>query len=159
MTIDSRELRNAYGRFATGVCVITANPGDTAPFGMTVNSFAALSLDPPLLLWNLQNDSECFAAFEEAEGFTVNVLAHGQQDLSNACAKKGNHSLSADDFTIGESGLPILNEAIASFECKTWARYPGGDHVILVGQVEQMKNDKDVDPLVFYSGQYRGLGV
>ena len=158
MSIDSRELRNAFGRFATGVCVITANPDDTPAFGMTVNSFSALSLEPPLLLWSLQNDSDCFEAFERAEGFTVNILGREQEDFSNACAKKGNHDLAEGDFTLGESGLPVLNEALASFECKTWARYPGGDHVILVGQVENMTNDNDAEPLLFYSGQYRGIG-
>jgi flavin reductase (DIM6/NTAB) family NADH-FMN oxidoreductase RutF len=159
MTIDSRDLRNACGRFATGVCVITANPGDTAPFGMTVNSFSALSLDPPLVMWSLQNDSDCFAAFEQADGYAINILGSDQQDLANACAKKGNHTLSTEDFVLGQSGLPVLTEALASFECKVWARYPGGDHVILVGQVEQMTNSNEADPLLFYSGQYRGLGV
>jgi flavin reductase (DIM6/NTAB) family NADH-FMN oxidoreductase RutF len=88
MSFDSREFRDALGSFATGVCVITANPEGHAPFGMTVNSFSSVSLDPALLLWNLQNNSECLPAFEKTDRFAVNILTTEQQDLSNYYAKK-----------------------------------------------------------------------
>ena len=93
MSFDSREFRDAMGSFATGVCVITANPEGYEPFGMTVNSLASLSLEPALLLWSLQNNSECLPAFEKADKFAVNILTTDQQDLSNYYAKKANHDL------------------------------------------------------------------
>lgn len=157
MSINSREFRNAMGRFATGVCVITANPEGYEPFGMTVNSFASLSLDPPLLLWNLQNDSECFPAFEVADKFTVNVLADDQLDLSNQYARKGAHELDREHYRMGRNGTPVLRGALVSLECDLWRRYEGGDHLILVGLVKEMENRPTGSPLVFYGGGYREL--
>lgn len=154
MSIDSREFRNALGRFATGVCVITANPDGHAPFGMTVNSFASVSLDPPLVLWSLQNNSECYPAFELASGFTVNILAHDQQALSNLYAKKGDHALRDDHYRLGRNGHPILLGALTCFECSTHAWHEGGDHKILVGKVEDVIDRPTGKPLVFYSGSY-----
>lgn len=157
MSLDSREFRDALGSFATGVCIITANPQGYAPFGMTVNSFASVSLDPALILWNLQNNSECLPAFEKATKFAVNILACDQQDLSNQYAKKGSHELAAEHFRIGKSGTPVLRGAVTSFECDAWATYPGGDHVILVGQVTEMATDGNKQPLLFSCGKYREL--
>ena len=157
MSLDSREFRNALGRFPTGICVITANPQGFAPFGMTVNSFASVSLSPPLVLWSLQNDSECFAAFEKADKYGVNILAADQTELSTKYAKKGDHALDSAHYTLGRHGTPLLRGAVTSFECDIWQRYDGGDHVILVGKVETMQNSTADSPLVFFSGKYREL--
>jgi flavin reductase (DIM6/NTAB) family NADH-FMN oxidoreductase RutF len=157
MSLDSREFRNALGNFATGVCVITANPEGFQPFGMTVNSLASVSLDPALVLWSLQNDSECMAAFDKADKFTVNILTEEQQDLSNLYAKKGDHALVPEHYRIGRSGSPVLRGVITSFECDVWARYPGGDHLILVGEVQEMEVNSNANPLLFTAGQYRQL--
>lgn len=157
MSLDSREFRDAMGRFPTGICVITANPQGFAPFGMTVNSFASVSLDPPLVLWSLRNDSECFAAFEKADKYGVNILAADQAELSTQYSKKDNHTLDSAHYTMGRHGTPLLRGAVTSFECDIWQRYDGGDHVILVGKVETMQNNPVDSPLVFFSGKYREL--
>lgn len=158
MSFESREFRDALGKFATGVCVITANPEGYEPFGMTVNSFAAVSLDPALVLWSIQKDSECFEAFEKATQYTVNVLGQDQQATSNAYAKKGDHALAAGDFRQGRSGCVVLNDAMTSFECDIEARIDGGDHVILLGRVQEMSNHPaKSEPLVFFGGKYREL--
>ncbi len=154
MSFDPRDFRNALGQFATGVCVITADPVGFAPFGMTVNSFASVSLDPALVLWSLRNDSECFAAFEAAKGFTVNVLSSEQLDLSNYYAQKDNHQLRQGDFSTGKSGLPVIRHALTSMECEVWQRYPGGDHQILVGKVIEMSARPTGKPLLFHGGKY-----
>ena len=143
MTIDSREFRDALGCFATGVTVITANPEAQQPFGMTVNSFASVSLDPPLVLWSLQNNSEMFDVWERASTFGVNILRADQQDLSNLYARKGDHLLEADHFVAGITGVPVLPDSLVSMECEVEARYPGGDHG---------------EPLLFCAGGYRELG-
>lgn len=157
MTIDSRALRNALGQFATGVTVITAAPKGGQPFGMTVNSFSALSLDPPLVLWNLQKNSECAAAFDQTSHYGVNILQHDQMAVSNAFAKKGEHDLKPGDYRLGRSGTPILKGCMATFECRITNRHDGGDHIILVGEVEEMHSLPDRKPLVFFSGRYREL--
>lgn len=157
MSLDSREFRNALGNFTTGVCVVTANPPGFEPFGMTVNSFASVSLDPPLVLWSLQNDSECYPAFRAADKFAINILAEDQQELSSQYAKKSSHDLQAEHFRIGRSGVPVMRGVITSFECEVWARYPGGDHVILVGKVTEMQVNANVKPLLFSAGKYQRL--
>ncbi len=157
MSIDSRALRNALGQFATGVTVITAQPAGGAPFGMTVNSFSALSLDPPLVLWSLQKNSDCAGNFARCTHYTVNVLQHDQVAVSNAYAKKGEHDLRPGDFRIGRSGAPVLKGCMANFECRIEARHDGGDHLILVGRVLEMQVLPERKPLVFFAGRYREL--
>lgn len=158
MSLDSREFRNAAGRFATGVCVITTQPANGKPMGMTVNSFTSVSLEPALVLWSLQNNSECFPVFGSADKWAVNILADDQLDLSNQYSKKGQHDLDEAHYHIGVSGVPILHGALASFECTTWQRYDGGDHQLLVGEVEAMSTRPTGRPLLFFAGSYAELG-
>ncbi len=158
MLFDSIELRNAFGLFTTGVTIITANPEGYKPFGMTANSFSSLSLDPPLLLWSLQKDSDTWDAFAVTTRFAVNILSVDQQDMSNRYAKKGDHDLAADEYTLGDSGCAILKNCIASFECESTERFEGGDHIILVGKIVELNcNDPAARPLVFQCGQYCSL--
>lgn len=157
MSFTSREFRDALGAFATGVCVITANPEGEQPFGLTVNSFASVSLDPALILWSLQNDSEMYGAFERATQFGVNILRAQQQDLSNQYAKKDDHNLSADHFELGVSGVPIMPATMVSMECEVEARHAGGDHIILVGRVLEFTQREPGQPLLFCAGSYREL--
>ncbi len=158
MLFDTIELRNAFGLFTTGVTIITANPEGYEPFGVTANSFSSLSLDPPLLLWSLQKNSDTWDAFEATTRFAVNILSADQQDMSNRYAKKGDHNLAADEYILGDSGCAILKNCIASFECESTERYEGGDHIILVGKIVELNcNNPEAQPLVFQSGQYRRL--
>jgi flavin reductase (DIM6/NTAB) family NADH-FMN oxidoreductase RutF len=157
MEFDRLQLRNAFGRFATGVCVITAHPEGFDPLGMTINSFSSVSLDPPLLLWSLQNDSECVPAFNATNRFAVNILTSEQLEQSKQYARKGEHSLKPDHFRIGTTGLPILRDTLASFECELWQRYDGGDHVILVGKVLAVESGGEAKPLLFFSGAYQDI--
>lgn len=157
MSFTSREFRDALGQFATGVCVITANPPGETPFGMTVNSFASVSLDPPLVLWSLQKDSECAPAFASTKQFAVNILKSDQEAVSNRYAKKGAHSLDAGTFRQGRSGCVVLKESLTCFECDIEARHDGGDHIILIGRVLEMQNSPTGKPLLFHAGKYGEL--
>ena len=157
MTVDGREFRNALGTFATGICVVTAFPENGKPIGMTVNSFASVSLDPGLVLWSIQNNSECFSIFEQANRFAINILADDQQDVSNLYAAKGSHELVTSHYRLGLGGTAVIRGAVTSFECEMWARYPGGDHLILVGEVKQFETNTNKQPLLFNAGQYRHL--
>ena len=155
MSFDRREFRDALGQFATGVCVITANPEGWEPFGLTVNSFASVSLDPPLILWSLQSDSEMIEAFNKAERFTVNILRAEQEELSTQYAIKGDHILAAEHFELGSGGTPVMPATLVSLECEMEARHPGGDHVILVGRVTELSRREAGAPLLFCAGGYR----
>ena len=159
MSFNSREFRDALGAFATGVCVITASPRGWEPFGMTVNSFASVSLAPPLILWSLQNDSDMYEAFEQVKHFAVNILRCDQQAMSNQYAKKGDHALTAGHWAEGGTGVPIMPSTLVSMECELEARYPGGDHVILIGRVLEFSRRDDGEPLLFCSGAYRELAA
>ncbi len=157
MSFDGRELRNALGRFATGVCVITTRTDDGRSLGMTANSFSSVSLDPPLVLWNLQSNSEVFAEFAYPERFAINVLALEQQNLSNQYARKGDHLLDPQHFRLGRNGTPVIREALVTYECALWANYDGGDHAIVVGEVLDLVQRPDGKPLLFFSGGYREI--
>lgn len=157
MSFDSLQLRAALGRFATGVCVITAHTRSGAPFGVTVNSFSSLSLTPPLVLWSLQKNSDTLDDFRAATHYCANVLALEQRALSGQFARKGDHALEPGMFTIGRTGLPVLTGALASFECEIDARHDGGDHVILVGRVLELHARAGGKALVFYEGGYGEL--
>jgi flavin reductase (DIM6/NTAB) family NADH-FMN oxidoreductase RutF len=157
VTFDNLQFRRALGRFATGVCVITAEPPGFRPFGLTVNSFASLSLTPPLVLWSLQKTSDTMEAFRAARAYCVNILAAEQQALSGRFARKGEHDLREGEYRVGEAGLPLLQGALASFECDIDARHDGGDHVILIGRVRALQAEAGGRPLVFYEGGYREL--
>lgn len=157
MPIDTRKFRDALGNFATGVCVITAAAEQGAPIGMTVNSFASVSLEPPLVLWSIQYNSECFDVFNTAEQFAINILSTEQEEHSRQYSKKGQHALSAAHFCLGQSGSPILTEALTNLECRVWARYPGGDHLIIVGEVVAFSTHPTGHPLLFSKGKYAQL--
>jgi flavin reductase (DIM6/NTAB) family NADH-FMN oxidoreductase RutF len=157
MEFDTREFRNALGRFATGVCLITVVDEQGNARAMTANSFSSVSLEPPLVLWSLQNSSEVYSTFATPRYFAINVLAVDQEEHSNRYAKKGDHLIAPEHFSIGRSGTPIIADALVSFECELEATHEGGDHLIIVGRVLAMKQRDDGDPLLFYCGGYRQL--
>ena len=157
MSLDGRELRDALGQFATGVCVITAQSDSQQFMGMTANSFSSVSLDPPLVLWNLQNNSDVYDVFSAPRYFAINILSNEQQSLSNQYAKKGQHELAEEHYRLGKYGAPILRDALVNFECELENTHEGGDHLIIVGRVRDMHQRPGGEPLLFFSGGYREL--
>lgn len=157
MSFESRELRDALGRFTTGVCVITTVSDSGQPVGMTVNSFSSVSLDPPLVLWCLQDNSDVYDTFAAPRYFAINVLSSEQQSYSNQYAKKGQHELEPAHYRQGKYGAPIIRNALVSLECELETTYDGGDHLIIVGRVRDMVQRPDGDPLLFFAGRYREL--
>lgn len=157
MSFDGRELRNALGRFTTGVCLITTVTPEGKALAMTANSFSSVSLDPPLVLWCLQNNSDVYDAFATPRYFGINVLAKEQQDLSNHYARKEQHELAVAHYRAGKYGAPLIRNALVNFECELEAAHEGGDHLIIVGRVRDMQQRPSGDPLLFFSGGYREL--
>ncbi|MCW5750382.1 MAG: flavin reductase family protein [Alphaproteobacteria bacterium] len=154
MQFDSRAFRDALGCFATGVAIITTRHADGQPEGVTVNSFASVSLDPPLVLFSLDRKARCFDCLHVAEHYAVHVLRADQADLSSAFATKGGVPWERIAWSPGMTGCPILPGALATLECAVHARHDGGDHVILVGRVLNLRC-ADGDPLLYFRGRYR----
>lgn len=149
---DRGAFRRTLGEFATGVAVITATV-DGVSYGLTSNSFASVSLEPPLVLWSIRRESQSFAAFESCEHFAVNVLADDQISLSQRFAKSGPDKFEGLAHTRGRGHAPLLHDIAASFECRRINAYEGGDHVILVGEVQTFTR-YDRAPLIFSKGRY-----
>jgi flavin reductase (DIM6/NTAB) family NADH-FMN oxidoreductase RutF/pimeloyl-ACP methyl ester carboxylesterase len=154
---DSRTLRDALGCFATGITVVTTVGPDGAPVGLTANSFSSVSLNPPLILACLAKSTVSLAAVEHANHFAINVLHIGQQPLSERFSKRGEDRFITTPYSTWSTGVPIINGSLANFECRKYALYEGGDHMILVGQVERAQFEPRRDPLLYFRGVYRRL--
>ncbi|MGA7804371.1 flavin reductase family protein [Bradyrhizobium sp.] len=151
--IDPRDFRNALGTFATGVTIITAAGADRKPYGLTCNSFASVSLNPPLVLWSLVLYSSSLSVFQNASHFAVNVLGASQQDLANKFAKSSEDKFARVEWTPGLGSAPLLAHSVANFQCRAVDRYYGGDHVIFLGAVEAYSYNRN-EPLLFARGGY-----
>jgi 3-hydroxy-9,10-secoandrosta-1,3,5(10)-triene-9,17-dione monooxygenase reductase component len=156
--IDPREFRDALGCFTTGVTVVTARARNGRPYGVTVNSFSSLSLDPPLILWSLSTHSASYSAFVEASHFAVHVLCDGQEHLCRQFARSGIDRFGDIEPQEGVGGVPVLPNVAALFECRSLYRYWGGDHVIFIGRVDRCQQWPERRPLVFHQGQMKQLG-
>lgn len=156
--LTAREFRDVMGCFATGVTVITA-AHDGARRGMTANAFSSVSLDPPLLLVCVARTASMFPLLSEAETFAVNILAADQQDVSTRFAKDGDFANGPEPrYHEGEAGTPVLDDVLASAVCRVYARYDGGDHMLLLGEVLQAEAARPgAEPLLFFQGRYREI--
>ncbi|WP_029705062.1 flavin reductase family protein [Arthrobacter sp. TB 26] len=151
--IEKRELRHAFGTFATGVTVVTTRTEDGVPHGATVNAFAAVSLDPPLALVTLTRASRA-ARYLEGAPFAINILSLEQMDVALHFAGKVHDA--EPEWTL-DGSVPVLTGNAATLECRPWNIYDGGDHIVVVGEVIAMDITK-LEPLVFYGGEFHAMG-
>lgn len=152
---DTQALRTALGLFTTGVTIITTRRPDGSHTGLTVNSFTSVSLEPPLVLFCLANRSTLAPWFERAEHFAVNVLAKGQQALSNLFARPSLNTWEGVKFRDGVHGCAVIAGALGTFECARRDVFPGGDHLIVVGEIVCFQAiQRGAEPLVFSQGTY-----
>lgn len=150
--IDPHQFREVCGQYATGVAVITAKDSDRQ-VGVTVNSFSSVSLDPPLVQFSLDRKASVFPVFTDCGHFAVNVLSRDQQALSNMFAVRSD-AFEEVDFAEGVGGCPVFADCVANLECEKFAVYDGGDHIIILGQVRQLRCAPAADPLLFFRGTY-----
>ncbi len=151
--IDTLDLRRAFSRFATGVTVITTLAADGAKIGFTANSFASVSMTPPLVSWNYRRSSPHLELLLGARHFLVNVLAADQVHLSRQMARPADDKFAGVPIDEGLGGAPRIRGSLATFECEIWRTVDAGDHIIFVAQV--MRYDHaDGEPLVFFNGSY-----
>jgi flavin reductase (DIM6/NTAB) family NADH-FMN oxidoreductase RutF/DNA-binding IclR family transcriptional regulator len=151
--MDARELRNVFGSFVTGVTVITTVDAEGRDQGVTANSFSSVSLDPPLVLWSQARSARSFAAFQSAGHFIVNILSEHQRDLSQRFASPGQDKFQGLALQRRNGGLPALPGCCAYIECRKVANYPGGDHLVYLGEVLAVERH-GLRPLAFARGRY-----
>lgn len=158
--LDMLAFRNAMGRFASGVTVVTGIEGDD-PIGFTCQSFYSVSLEPSLVSICVMKSSTTYPRIREAGAFLVNVLHRDQLELSNQFARRGTDKWAGVEWTRSVSGLPVLAGCLIWVECRIYAEHDAGDHVIVVGEVVSMGGLEDEElhePLLFFKGRYRALG-
>ncbi len=160
MALDADRFRAVMGCLAAGVTVVTTVDRQGEPRGLTATAVCSVSLTPPLVLVCIDQAADCYAAFQEARAFTVNLLREGQDHLSRHFAAKGPQKFEGIPYHSGVTGTPVLSGALGHVECLLTARYPGGDHTILVGEVVESAtslSDADGSPLVHFRGRYARL--
>jgi len=150
---EQRLFRNALGAFATGVAIVTTRGEDGEKVGLTINSFASVSLDPPMVLWCLANHSENKGLFSEGRPFSINVLTAAQKQLAETFASPRRDRFRDVALAGDKNGAPIIDGALAWFECHVEAVHAGGDHSIIVGRVGRFGTHEGT-PLMFQGGQY-----
>jgi len=156
MPIDKDLFRAVLGRFASGVTIVTTTDEHGRDHGMTVSAFSSLSLDPPLVLVCLDHNASVWPAFAVAEQFAINILGSTQEALSRRFASKEGDRFESVGFTRGASGVALLDDTLASIECRVATRVAQGDHSIVVGTVES-GSTRDLQPLLYYRGGYASL--
>jgi flavin reductase (DIM6/NTAB) family NADH-FMN oxidoreductase RutF len=155
--LDTDAVRTALGGFATGVTIVTCRDAAGLPVGLTVSSFNALSLDPPLVLWSLRLASPNLVAFDAASHFAVNVLAESQVELSRRFALPLSDKFAEGLWLSGVRDLPLLAGSAASFECALSSRQTSGDHRLYIGRVLAVQS-QPVPPLLYHAGRYHLMG-
>lgn len=151
---QERALRDALGRFGTGVTVVTCATA-TGPLGITANSFASVSLDPPLILWSPAKSSSRYPFYAAARHFAVHVMGAEQFDICRGFARSGD-AFDGLDWSVTAEGVPAIAGCLARFECEKVAEHEGGDHLIVVARVLRAEA-REGAPLIFYGGSYGGF--
>ena len=151
---DNRSLRSRLGRFATGITVVTVKDAGGHYIGRTINSFASVSLDPPLILWSLNRFSTSLRAFASMEHFAVHVLGADQVSTAERFAKMGTRDPFHDhDVSEGLGGVPIIHGCAVVFECRKYDLHSAGDHIVFFGEILRIR-ETEKPGLVFHNGSY-----
>jgi flavin reductase (DIM6/NTAB) family NADH-FMN oxidoreductase RutF len=158
---ERRRLRDYMARFATGVSVVSARHGPLLA-GMTANAVASISVDPPLMMASIGRKAETHAAIIGSHAFAISVLADDQRGLAE-CFARPTTARKLTGFCDAawheaETGSPILEGAIAYFDCRLTARHDGGDHTIFLGEIVAAGYREDAEPLLWYGSRYHRLG-
>jgi len=156
MPVSKDDFRAALGRFVSGVTVITTLSEDGQLSGITVSAFASLSLEPCLVLACIDKRASVYEYLCEGKHFAVNILAEDQEHVSRRFASKDQDRFNGIGYYEGAGGAPLLDGALAYIECRVVHTYPGGDHTIVVGEVESVRIAEH-KPLAYYRGGYSQL--
>lgn len=149
---DIADFRRTLGCFPTGVAIVTTSDAQGAPIGLTISSFNSVSMDPPLILWSLALNAASLGVFRASEGFAINILSADQAHLPKVFSSPVEERFADLEWHPGLKGSPVLSDAAAVIECRTYARYDGGDHEIMLGEVLRHRSS-DLTPLVYGKGR------
>ena len=150
-----REFRDALGQFATGVTVVTTVDAQGQPSGMTVSSFNSVSLQPALVLWSLGCSAGNYSTFAQCSHYAIHVLGSQHKDLAMQFAQRGVDRFAGVAWQPNAHGVPLIEGALATFECRARSRYPEGDHIIMVGEVLACQHQAQAAPLIYHGGKMR----
>ncbi len=153
MSDQHRPLKDAFGRFGTGIGVAACPDPNGGYAALTINSFTSVSLTPPLVLWCIERRASAFEIFMAADVYAVSILKADQRALSDRFAGRGPRPLAADEIDLGPTGAPLLKGRLAGFDCRISARHDAGDHVILIGEVAAYDSAPG-DPLIYFASKY-----
>ena len=153
---DPRSFRDALGRYATGVALVTAAP-DGEPAGLIVNSLTSVSLEPPLVSFSPARSSLTWSRMRRARHFGVNVLGSPHEQFAIRASAAGADRFAGLDWERGRTGVPLLTDALAALECEIVAEHPAGDHWIVVGRVDDLRISPIDEPLLFFGGSFGPL--
>ena len=156
--VDPRVFRDALGFYASGITVITGHD-EQGPIGFTCQSFYSVSTAPPLISFSVMKTSTTYPRIRQTGEFAVNVLAHHQQRVSNQFARKGTDKWASIRWSPTLAGNPVLEDTLMWLDCEIWAEHDGGDHVIVLGRVNEMRptGGRALEPLLYFQGRYRHL--
>ena len=145
-------LKKSLGIFSTGIAVVTTTDQTKSPLGMTVNSFASVSLNPALVLWSIEKKQPSYDIFLNSNGYAVNILTKTQNDLCTLFSSPIEDKFKNVKWNLSENGHPIIHESLAWFDCVKWNYYDGGDHKILVGKVIS-HHHTEKEPLLYWNSK------
>jgi flavin reductase (DIM6/NTAB) family NADH-FMN oxidoreductase RutF len=149
--INQQQLfKEALGNYPTGVTIVTTTGGENIPVGLTVNSFASVSLDPLLILWSIDHRVSSLDIFKQSGKFAVHILAGNQQELCKTFASKDVDRFANCNWSFSELGVPVIEGAFAVLECTTHQLVEAGDHTILIGAVQNIEVQKDRNPMLYH---------
>ena len=149
---ENNDLKKAFGSFATGVCVATSHSS-----GFTINSFSSLSLEPALMIFNIYKTETDYVEFLKDDKFAINFLSSSQKEISKLFASSENKKVSKASHFISNNGNIILDDTVGYIELSVFQKIDIADHVLVIGQVENLKIDENKNPLVYYRSNYRDL--
>jgi flavin reductase (DIM6/NTAB) family NADH-FMN oxidoreductase RutF len=156
--ISARSFRDALGRFATGVTIVTTLDAQQRPVGLTANSFNSVSIDPPLVLWSLSKSASSMAAFATQPRYVIHILAADQIELAKRFSNREiANRFAGVPYQVGAGGVPVLDDCIAWFECAGKSQHDEGDHILFVGQVTRCVLSEQTtirSPLIYHGGKY-----
>jgi flavin reductase (DIM6/NTAB) family NADH-FMN oxidoreductase RutF len=147
------KFKEVMGNYPTGVTVVTTVDEDGTPLGLTVNSFASVSIDPLMILWSIDKNVSSYGPFTQTDKFAVHVLADDQADICSLFAMKGTDRFANCEWETSENGLPIIKGALGVLQCKTHQTVEAGDHTILIGEVIDIEN-YGKDPLLYHRRKF-----
>lgn len=155
---DPQEFKQALSCYATGITIVTGVTQEGVRFGLTASSFQTVSLTPPLVLYSVRRGAASINLVKQSGRFCVNVLRHDHAELARRFAAPIPDRFAGCDWHSSARGNPILPDAIATFDCQLWTTYDGGDHEIIIGEVQAIRRTADGEPLVCFRGEFRPIG-